>query len=124
MGSGQTVAGKTAAGEEEGSAGAELVSAGAIRAAGRTVGAKAGADVTQGAGKEQGAARCKEIQQPARANAGGGRRSTLGAGQCNKTEERGDCGLQVPGAKSGRVQTRLPRRSSVQADPGETHLLL
>ena len=57
MGSGQTVAGKTAAaGEEEGSAGAELVSAGTGRASGRTVGAKAGADVTQGAGKEQGAA--------------------------------------------------------------------
>ena len=80
MGSGQTVARMTAGGEE-GSAGEEPVSAGERKAPGRAVGAKAGADVTQGAGEEPGAARCEEIQEPVLASAGGGTRSSLVAGE-------------------------------------------
>ena len=79
---GQSVAGKTVG--LQASAKMEHVSA-ETEAAGQDVGAKAGADATQGAGKEQGAARCcKEIQELVLANAGGGHRSTLGAGESMK----------------------------------------
>ena len=69
---------------QEGSAGAENVFAGTGSAPGRNVGGgpgQAGAGVSQGAGGKQGAARCEEIQEPALANARGGIRSTLGAGE-------------------------------------------
>ena len=69
---------------QEGSAGAESVFAGTGSAPGRAVGGgrgQAGAGVSQGAGGKQGAARCEEIQEPALANARGGIRSTLGAGE-------------------------------------------
>ena len=74
--SGQSAAKKTV--DLQASAKGEHVSA-ETEADGQTVGA--GADATQGAGKEQGAARCSEIQELALANAGGGHRSTLGAGE-------------------------------------------
>ena len=77
--SGQGAAGKIVG--QEGSAGAENVFAGTRRAPGRNVGGQAGAGVSQGAGEEQGAARCEENQEPALADAGGGIRSTLGAGE-------------------------------------------
>ena len=80
--SGQSVAGKTVG--LQASAKMEHVSV-ETEAAGQDVGAKAGADATQGAGVVQGAARCsKEIQEHALANAGGGHRSTLGAGESMK----------------------------------------
>ena len=74
--SGQGVVGKTV--DLQASAKGEHVSA-ETEADGQTVGA--GADATRDAGKVQGAARCGEIQELALANAGGGHRSTLGAGE-------------------------------------------
>ena len=80
--SGQSVAGKTVG--LQASAKGEPVSV-ETEAAGQDVEVKAGADAAQGADEEQGAARCcKEIQELALANAGGGHRSTLGAGESMK----------------------------------------
>ena len=86
--SGQTAARRNAG--QGGSAGMENVSAGGIRAPGRAVGGQAGAGVNQGAGEEQGAARCEEIQEPVLASAGGGTRSSLVAGEIpmKKTKEQ------------------------------------
>lgn len=90
--SGQTAARRNAG--QGGSARMENVSAGGIRAPGRAVGGRAGAGVNQGAGEEQGAARCEEIQEPVLASAGGGTRSSLVAGAGKRKSAHQSAGME------------------------------